>query len=128
MHYRKLWLIFGIIYIAIILAGSLLEVPEVNLNNAGHTDKVVHFIIYFILVGWFVQLYKKMRSRIIILVCAILLGMIIEYLQGMTSYRQLDYLDELSNSIGALCAFLLARTSFDSILSKIDSQLKIYLR
>lgn len=123
MHYRHLWLTLGVLYIGFILAGSLLRVPEISIMEFEFRDKVIHFTLYFILVAWFAQLYKKNFARIVILMAAILLGMIIESLQGMTAYRSFDYFDGLANSIGAICAFLLARTSFDSILSKIDSRL-----
>ena len=122
MHYRSLWLILGFFYIGLILAGSLLRVPDIDISIS-HTDKVVHFLMYFILVGWFVQLYPKPDKRIQILIGAILLGMLIEYLQGMTSYRSFDIIDEIANSIGALSAFLLARTTFASLLATFDSWL-----
>ena len=123
MHYRHIWLALGICYIGFILAGSLLKVPEISIMEFESRDKVIHFALYFILVAWFVQLYKTNHARIIILISAILLGMIIEHLQGMTAYRSFDYLDGLANSIGAVCAFLLAKTSFDSILFRIDARL-----
>jgi len=122
MHYRSLWLILGFFYIGLILAGSLLRVPDIDISIS-HTDKVVHFLMYFILVGWFVQLYPKPDKRIQILIAAILLGMLIEYLQGMTNYRSFDFIDEIANSIGALSAFLLARTTFASLLATFDSWL-----
>ncbi len=122
MHYRSLWLILGFFYIGLIFAGSLLKIPDIN-TGMSHSDKAVHFLMYFILVGWFVQLYPKPDKRIHILIGAILLGMLIEYLQGMTSYRSFDFIDEIANSIGALSAFLLARTTFASLLATFDSWL-----
>jgi len=119
MHYRKLWLAIGVIYIGFILTASLLKAPDINVI-INHTDKAVHFLSYFILVGWFVQLYPKLNSRISILISAIALGMLIEYLQGMTSYRSFDFADEIANSIGALSAFILARPPFDSLLATLD--------
>lgn len=123
MHYRKVWLTLGILYIAFIIAGSLLRVPDITILSFDYMDKLIHFGLYFILVGWFVQLYQKLSQRIITLAAAILLGILIEYLQGMTAYRSFDYLDGVANSIGAGSAFLLARTSFASTLSIIDSRL-----
>lgn len=119
MHYRRLWVFLGIIYIAVILAVSLLRVPEINIEFS-HTDKIIHFLMYFILVGWFIQLYHKPESRLAILLAAILFGLLIEYLQGMTSYRSFDYVDEIANSAGAALAFLLAGTSFNTLLGRID--------
>ena len=119
MHYRNLWLTIGAFYIGIILAASLLKAPDINVI-INHTDKAAHFLTYFILVGWFVQLYQKLGSRIIILISAIALGMLIEFLQGMTTYRSFDFADEMANSIGALSAFILARSNFDSLLATFD--------
>jgi len=122
MHYRTVWIILGIIYIALILAGSLLRMPDINIY-VSHTDKLVHFLMYFALVGWFIQLYHHSGSRVLILLGAILLGLLIEFLQGMTSYRSFDFVDVIANSSGAIGAFLLAGTSFDSILRQIDVRL-----
>lgn len=119
MYFKTLWLSLGIAYIVFILAVSLLRVPEVQLS-LDQSDKIIHFLLYFILVGWFVQLYKRMSKRLIILAGAITLGMFIETLQGMTGYRSFDLLDQVANSIGAICAFLLAATRFDTLLANID--------
>jgi glycopeptide antibiotics resistance protein len=123
MHYRRLWLLLGLAYIILILTVSLIRVPEVDVISFESRDKFIHFLMYFILVAWFAQLYEKNSQRLIILLGAISLGMLTEVLQGMTSYRSFDYWDELANSAGAICAFLLARSSFDSLLEKIDQQI-----
>ena len=119
MHYKKLWLALGICYIAFIIVGSLIKVPDIE-TGMSHSDKVIHFFLYFILVGWFIQLYKKLSTRIIILCAALALGLLMETLQGLTAYRSFDLIDQLANSIGALSAFLLAATRFNSLLSSID--------
>ncbi len=125
MHYRHYWMLLGFLYITIILAGSLLRVPELNLHFS-YSDKIIHFLLYFILAGWFIQLYHTLKSRLLILLGAMLLGLLIEYLQGMTAYRSFDYADELANSIGAITAFLLANSAFATLLRRIDTW--IYFR
>ncbi len=122
MHYRPLWLALGIIYIGLILYGSLARVPDIDIPF-NHTDKLIHFLMYFILAGWFIQLYKRLSERVVILCNAILLGFIIEYLQGLTGYRSFDYLDALANSIGAGSAFLLAGTQLSLLLKRFDGWL-----
>jgi len=119
MHYRRLWLTFGIIYIITIFLLSLVKVPDIS-SPISHSDKIIHFLMYFILVGWFVQLYENRQIRLFVLLCAIFLGLFIELLQGMTSYRNFDYYDGIANSIGAIAAFSLAKTSFSCILSEVD--------
>ena len=126
MHYKKFWLAIGIIYITIILLGSLAKIPDYNIP-LNHSDKIIHFFIYFILVGWFVQLYEKNKIRLLILCLAIFLGMFIEMLQGMTDYRSFDYYDILANAVGAICAFSLSKTSFSSILRIVDIWITVKL-
>ena len=122
MHYRRTWIALGICYIAFIIIASLSRTPDVELEIT-HADKIIHFLLYFILVGWFAQLYPKASSRWFILIGAVLLGMIIEYLQEMTAYRRFDYADEVANAIGAGCAYLLAKTRFDRLLTRLDQKL-----
>ncbi len=112
----------GYCYIAFIFIGSLLRTPEVN-TIMNHTDKIIHFLLYFILVAWFIQLYKSTMHRMIILIAAISLGMCIEILQGMTAYRRFDQLDQLANTAGAVCAILLAKTQFSLLLTSFDQWL-----
>jgi len=119
MHFQRLWQLLGIVYIATILIVSLVRIPDIN-QSFSYTDKVIHFVSYFILVGWFVQLYYKFASRLRILLAAILFGMVIEFLQEMTAYRSFDYVDQIANSLGAFCAFLLAKTDFDTLLGRFD--------
>jgi len=118
MYFRKLWIMLGILYIGLILLGSFSKIPDINSQFNG-TDKIIHFVSYFILVSWFAQIYEK-KWHWLILIAGILLGLLIEVLQDMTIYRQFDALDGIANSIGAVGAFLLAKTSFSSGLLKLD--------
>ena len=121
MHYRHLWLFLGAFYTLLLIIVSLIRVPDIEMP-VSFADKVIHFLMYFILVGWFVQLYKTAIQRIMILLFAILLGLGIEYLQGMTSYRSFEMVDALANSLGAATAFVLAATRFDELLSWMDGR------
>ncbi|WP_214660538.1 hypothetical protein [sulfur-oxidizing endosymbiont of Gigantopelta aegis] len=82
MHYRSQWLFLGFAYITLILVISLVRVPEIQTLSFENRDKFIHFLMYFILVAWFAQLYKKNSQRLIILLGAISLGMLIEVFQG----------------------------------------------
>jgi VanZ family protein len=126
MHYRTIWLSLGILYISFILIVSLIKMPATEISIS-HIDKIVHFLLYFILVGWFTQLYRSTKLYLFILLAAISLGLSIEYLQGMTAYRSFDWLDALANSIGAGCAFLLAKTELNNLLLYIDKWFYYFL-
>jgi VanZ family protein len=127
MHFRRLWLILGTIYIGLILTGSLLRAPEIELPFP-FADKIIHFLMYFILVGWFVQLYHRRASQWGILCFAILFGLGIEYLQGLTNYRSFELLDAAANAIGASTAFLLTGTHFEHLLVQMDQRIYQYIK
>ena len=127
MRYRRLWLFLGIVYTLLLITISLIRVPDIDMP-VSFADKIIHFLMYFILVGWFVQLYKNFSLRIIILLLAVLLGLAIEYLQGMTTYRSFDLVDALANGLGATTAFVLAATRFDEFLSWLDERVYRFLR
>ena len=106
----------------IIVLGSLLKVPSVDVGMQHH-DKLIHFLAYFILVGWFVQLYRQHSSRFLIVLLAIGLGLLLEFLQGMISYRSFDWIDAIANTLGAMSAYLLSGTGFASLLVVFDNKL-----
>lgn len=105
-----------------IILGSLLKIPEVNMG-VQHNDKLIHFLAYFMLVGWFVQLYQQQTRRILIVLLAVGLGLLLEFLQGMISYRSFDWIDAMANTAGALSAYLLSGTVFSSLLKTFDHKL-----
>ncbi len=122
MHYRGFWLLLGWLYVLLLLYGSLIRVLDIN-TYIDHTNKLIHFLLYFLLAGWFVQLYSRLSQRIVILGSEKLLGIIIEFLQGLTAYRSFDMLDALASSIRAISAFLLAGTSLALLLKCFDNWL-----
>ena len=71
-------------------------------------DKIVHFFFYFIFVLLFAISLKKKKTIFLrrILIFAILLGLLIEFMQEMyTKSRSFDWFDVLSNAIGAAVGF-----------------------
>lgn len=86
-----------------------------------NTDKVVHFVFYFVMVitgTYAVMEYSGTKIKIKnvclgVLVFSILYGIIIEVLQySITENRQGDVFDVLANSLGAIVGLLLTRLLF----------------
>ena len=62
--YKKIWLSFGWLMIALVFYFSLMpSPPEIKLNFE-YIDKVEHFLAYVILMGWFSQIYISNKNRI----------------------------------------------------------------
>ena len=74
--------------------------------------------------AWFAQLYMR-RSHARFLVFFIFLGIVIEVLQGQTTYRLFEYADIAANVLGATVAWLLAGSSlgFAKLLQRLERAL-----
>jgi len=112
----KLTLSLALLYSLGILYASLMrteDLPKVNFDQA---DKVFHLVAYFGLTTlWYLYYISckwgsdlKKKSFLIIGLLVIAFGILIEVLQDVTtSYRTIDSLDVLANSLGVLLAYIL---------------------
>ncbi len=94
----------------------------IDVEGFDNSDKVGHFFSYFILMSWFVQLYQRSR-HLLLLIMFVMMGVLIELLQGQTSYRLFEYADIAANGLGAVCAWLLAKTVYSSLLVELEKKL-----
>ena len=84
-------------------------------------DKLGHFLVYFGLMSWFVQLYQR-SAHLWLLLAFIGLGVVLEILQGQTAYRMFEYADMLANSGGALLAWALASGAYKDLMRRFESR------
>ncbi|MGN0212187.1 MAG: VanZ family protein [Muribaculaceae bacterium] len=86
-------------------------------------DKILHFIMYFGLSAVYYLDYAKFRlphhtrlnAEAGVTTAAIVLGGLMEIAQGFTGKRQMDFLDFLANTAGAIAAFLFIKYYFMNI-------------
>jgi len=90
-----------------VVAALVLSLTPPMLNEAGHTDKIVHLSGYAVLMFWWAQLVTRQRWKLAIAV--VLFGVAIELLQGLTPDRDPDVFDALANTGGVLLGWLAAR-------------------
>jgi len=121
LKYKSLWLSIGYLLVGYVIYSSLTPSPiEVDIN---YFDKYAHTFGYFVLMGWFMQIYHAKKS---VLFCAIILismGVGLEFVQGMTGYRYFDLNDMLANASGVFLAWVLVKTPFPIILYRIESKI-----
>jgi VanZ family protein len=99
--------------------------PEIDFTLF-QIDKVVHFLLYFILAILMYYSFFKIKNElvikrvVVIIVTGVLLGTLIEVIQGtLIPNRAFDQLDILANSLGTLLGFI--------IIEKINlNKLKIW--
>jgi len=82
--------------------------PEIPVEQG---DKIGHLLAYGTLMYWWSQLLVTARQRFGLAAALIVLGIAIEYGQGMTSWRTFEYFDMVADACGvALGAILVALT------------------
>jgi VanZ family protein len=111
---RRIWLTLGGIWVATVVYLSLASHPPepMRFSNA---DKLEHALAYSFLMLWFCQVYQQHRSRIIVAGLLVALGIGLEYLQRMTTYRFFDYADMLANSAGVLLSLIFMKMGLGQI-------------
>jgi len=114
LKYKKLWLSIGYLMIIFVIYSSLTPSP-VEMNIEG-SDKLMHMIGYFGLLGWFVQIYQQKKVQLILAAVFICMGVALEFLQELGGVRYFELSDMLANTTGVLIAWLLVFTPFPKLL------------
>lgn len=116
---RWLWIALGWVWVTIIFYLSLMPHPPepVHFWNA---DKLEHALAYCLLMLWFCQVYRQRKARMLLAALLVVMGIVIEYLQGETGYRFFDYADMVSNTTGVLLGWAWARTGLGRIFATLE--------
>ena len=124
LKYRGLWLSLGWLLVATVWYTCLMpRPPQIDLGIE-FFDKITHFTAYAGMMAWFMQLYYRKQTRLFYAIGFILMGVVIEFLQGMGPDRMFEYADMLANSLGVLFASLIIRGRMQRCLSALESHLQ----
>jgi VanZ family protein len=107
LRFPRLWL--GVGWTAVVLAVVVSLVPTHRLPQPPNvSDKVEHFVAYFLLSLWFAGIYPRAKYWIIALGLGVM-GVLIEFAQGSMGYgRYADVRDVVANCAGLLAGLLLS--------------------
>lgn len=120
LRHPALWSAIGWGFVALVVYLSLAPAPQVvdtRIFNAGH------LIAYAWLMLWFAQIHRlrDLRMRIGGMLC--IMGVAIEYAQGLSGYRTFDYTDMGMNTLGVFIGLLLADTKLQYALHALERRL-----
>jgi hypothetical protein len=121
LQYRPLWLGIGFALVALVVYLSLAtEAPD-----PGRIDGVKsgHFLAYFVLVLWFSQIFQGWGRRLAIGAALTLMGVGLEYAQGMTVHRSFAYTDMRDNALGIVLGLAAAVTPLGTMLGRVEARL-----
>ena len=99
-------LFFRLACIVVLLAIWILSfLPGSSMPSVPGTDKLHHALAYFALMFCWGQLFISPRPRLKLAITFVVMGALIECLQGLTTYRYFEWLDMLANAIGVAIAW-----------------------
>ena len=122
LKYRRIWLILGWGMVFLVAVLSLIPSPQV-LGPMLPSDIVIHLLAYSSLMLWFGCIYSTGRRYLVLGLALILIGIVLEFLQGMTSYRSFEYKDMLVDVFGVLLGWLLSMTRISSLLIFVEQRI-----
>lgn len=119
LRLAALWKLIGWTLVAAVIVASLVPPPvDARLPN----DKLMHLLTYALLALWFGAIYRRERfARIGLLL--IVLGVLIEFAQGLTRTRSFEFADMVADGLGTLAGLLAAATPAGGILLLLEKQL-----
>lgn len=121
LKYKLLWLSLGYLMIVFVIYSSLSTsdvVLEIKLS-----DKLMHVLGYFGLMGWFMQIYRGKRAGFFLALLFIAMGIALEFLQDLGGVRYFEVADMLANTLGVLLAWGLSYTPAADILLWFERRL-----
>lgn len=106
LRLHRLWTAVGVALVALVVVLSLTPRPlDLGVEEG---DKLGHLLAYFTLMFWHAQLHSDRHARIGLAVAFVLLGIFLEFLQGVTGYRNADVVDALVNTLGVAVGWVAA--------------------
>ena len=117
----RFWFTVGMAMVALVVYLSVanFHVPQLP-STFG--DKINHCIAYGTLMLWFGQLFQAHRSRIVVTLLLIVLGMAMEFVQAVLPYRFFDWFDMLANVAGVVLGACLLIIGADKLLAWLEAR------
>lgn len=120
-RYFTAWSVVGWIGVFLVISLSLVpKAPEFLAADSG--NHLGHFLAYMLIMSWFVQLHTE-RAWCSFAMGFMLLGFVLEVLQGLLGYRHFDLLDLAANCLGVSAGWALGSTRMVRLLAQFDARL-----
>lgn len=100
---HRLWMAAGWLMLAVVLWGTLTpEPPQFISPPLPQFDKLEHFGAFLLLNAWFIAAQPGRRRWWLITFAFIVLGGVIEIIQGWSGFRDGDWLDWMADNAGVV--------------------------
>lgn len=99
LKHLRLYIALGGLYLGALVYLTLSAAPPQG-PDLPMADKWAHLAGYFLLMGWFGQLAAERRLRANLALSFMVLGALLEVLQGLGGVRQMELADAAANALG----------------------------
>lgn len=117
--YARLWYSIAFAMLLLVALVSLMPAPDM-----GTSDKLLHFITYFLLSAGFTILNRLSANLALIAIGLVVYGIVLEFLQGLTGYRMMDVNDMLANSAGVMAGLLIWLTPLPGWFRTLEGRIR----
>lgn len=121
LKYKPIWLSIGYLMVIFVIYSSLSTSDMVLQISV--SDKLMHVLGYFGLMGWFIQIYRGRRAGFLLAALFIGIGVALEFLQGLGGVRYFELADMIANTLGVLLAWVLSYTPAGGVLLWLERSL-----
>jgi VanZ family protein len=112
-RHRHTWFVLGW---GLVFSVTVLSLVPLEVDLSHERDKLAHFFSYASMSFWFAMLFPGRLRQLGIAVAFALMGVAVEFLQGLTDYRIFEVSDMVANAIGAGLGWVLAQTPLKNAL------------
>ncbi len=100
LKWPAVWITGAWLLVATVVYLSLARLPDALPTPGG--DKTAHVAAYALMMFFFMQIYSRRSYRVLTGIGLVLLGIVLEVLQGYTGYRAFEYADMAANTLGVI--------------------------
>jgi VanZ family protein len=122
LRFIRLWLAIGFMLVGMVCFLTLTPSPP-DMGDFPESDKIGHFFAYSVMMLWFGFIYLRGKHYMGVGLAFIVMGIVLELIQGMLGYRSFSYLDMGANACGVVLGWLLARTRLADALVYVEGRL-----
>jgi hypothetical protein len=124
LRLKAWWWCAGIVMLSVILVLCLMPLSLQRTPLFSFEDKVIHALIFFVLMTWFAGLVSRNYLARVFL-ALLFYGAMIEILQGMTGKRSAEWLDFAADAFGLWVGLKLAHAGLGNWCQQAEVRLGI---
>ena len=124
LRFIRLWLTIGFLLVGAVIFLTLTPSPP-DMGDFPESDKIGHFVAYSVIMLWFGFIYLRGKRYVSVGLAFIVMGIVLELIQGVLDYRSFSYMDITANACGVMIGWLLARTPLAEALVYVEGKFRV---